>query len=404
MLLKIAWRNIWRNKARSLVVMGSIIVGIWALIFAVGFMNGFMVGYMADIINHDVSNVQIHNPEFKTDYDIKYSIPDGHEKAREVAEWAGVKSTTTRVLVNGMIASPKKADGVQIRGVNPGNEARVTRLDSLIVEGAYFEGVRRNPIVIGNKLAEHLNVSVKSKVVLTFNDKSGNITSAAFRVAGIVKSSSLNISERYAFVEQDDLTRLLGLKNEVHEIAVLADPQFDDRQIVSKYEETFTGDVAENWKEIMPELALLQDMYGNMLYVLTVIIMLALVFGIVNTMLMAVLERIRELGMLIAVGMTKMRVFLMVMLETIYLGILGAPIGLFIGWMTIGYFADKGLDLTNYSEGLESWGYNSILYPYVESNSYGIIVFAVAITAFLGAIYPAWKAVKLKPVEALHTV
>jgi len=404
MLLKIAWRNIWRNRGRSLVVLGSIVVGIWALIAAVGFMNAFMVGYQADIINHDISNLQIHNPEFKKDQEVKYVIPEGHKKANEIRQWANVDAVTTRIIVNGMIASPKKAAGVQIRGVDLVNEAKVTRIDSLIDDGAYFEGVRRNPVLIGKKLAETLKVGVKSKVVLTFTDANNNLTSAAFRVAGIIKSSSLNLSERYAFVRQQDLNKILGLNGAVHEIAILTAPQTNDDIVASKYNKMFPDDLAETWKEIAPELSLLQEMYSSMLYVLIIIVMIALAFGIVNTMLMAVLERIRELGMLMAVGMTKIRVFTMVMLETIFIGVLGSPLGLLFGWLTINYYSNVGLDLTEYSEGLESFGYDSILYPYVGMEAYYSIVIAVVITAFVGAIYPAWKAVKLKPVEALHTI
>ena len=132
--------------------------------------------------------------------------------------------------------------------------------------------------------------------------------------------------------------------------------------------------------------------------------MVALVFGIVNTMLMAVLERFRELGMLMAVGMNKIRVFTMVLIETLYLGIVGAPLGLLVGWLTIYYYKGVGVDLSNYSEGLESFGYSSILYPYVQGDAYFQIAIAVMVTALVGAIYPAWKAVKLKPVEALHSI
>lgn len=404
MLFKIAWRNIWRNRYRSLVVLGSIVVGIWALISALGFMNGFIVNYMADIINHDVSNVQIHHPDFKTDLELKYHIENGLEKAREIGEWDGVEAVTTRILVNGMISSPRKASGVQIRGVDLVNEASVTRLDSLIGEGTYFEGISRNPILIGRKLAEELGVKVRSKVVLTFTDSHQNLTSAAFRVAGIVHSASLNLSQGYAFVMQEDLDRLLDMGGEVHEIAVLTESQFDESQLVARYREIFPDDLAETWKEIAPELAIMQDMYENMLYVLITIIMIALAFGIVNTMLMAVLERIRELGMLMAVGMTKMRVFTMVLLETIFLGILGAPIGLLLGRLTIGYYTIHGVDLSEYSQGLESFGYDSILFPFVDTASYFQVTIAVIITAFIGAIYPAWKAVKLRPVEALHSI
>lgn len=404
MIFKIAWKNVWRSRGRSLVVMGSIVLGIWALLFGSGFMNGFMESHMADVINHDVSNFQVHHPEFKKDYDIEYYVSDGEKKAVEMREWPGVKATTTRAIVTGMISSSRKASGVQIRGIDVAAEAKVTRLDSLIYEGAYFEGISRNPIVIGKKLAEELKVKIRSKVVLTFNDGNGDLTAAAYRVAGIVKSSSLNINEQYVFVRKEDLFRNLANSNQIHEIAVITDSQVDEEPLVDQYNATYTEDKAESWRDISPELSFMQEMYSQMLYVLLVIIMLALVFGIVNTMLMAVLERMRELGMLMAIGMNKVRVFFMVMVETIYLAIVGAPIGLVAGWLTISYYRNVGVDLTNYSEGLEAFGYASILYPYVTQSTYVVITISVIITAIIGAIYPAWKAVKLNPVEALHKV
>jgi len=384
--------------------MGSIVVGIWALLFGSGFMNGFMVGYMANIIENDVSNIQVHHPEFKKDFEIRYFIPDGKEKAIQIRNWEGVKGATTRILVNGMIASPKKASGVQIRGIDVINEAIVTKLDSIISEGTYFEGIKKNPIIIGKKLAENLKVKLRSKVVLTFNDYDGDITAAAFRIVGIVKSSSLNINGLYAFVKQEDLKRILGIGNEIHEIAVVTEPFIEESSIIEQYNSTYKNDLAQSWREIAPQLALMQEMYGSMLYVLLVIIMLALVFGIINTMLMAVLERMKELGMLMAVGMNKIRVFIMVLLETLYLGIIGAPIGLLAGWLTISSYRNTGVDLSHYSEGLEAFGYSSILYPYVEGSAYIIVTIGVIITALIGAIYPAWKAVKLNPVEALHKI
>lgn len=404
MLIKIAWRNIWRNRGRSLVVIGSFVVGIWALILSNGFMNGFMVSYSAGIINNDISNIQIHNPEFKQDLDIKFTLNNGTEKATAMRSWEGVFGTTTRSITTGMIASTKKAAGVQIRGIDIENEANVTRLDSMIFEGAYFEGIKRNPIIIGTKLAENLNVKLRSKVVLTFNDANGDITSGAFRVVGIVKSASLNISQLYAYVKQDDLNKLLGIGQEIHEIAIITDPKIEENTIVSKYQSIHDEDLIETWREISPELAFMEEMYGSMLFVLMGIILTALVFGIVNTMLMSVLERTRELGVLMAVGMNRARIYIMIMLETIFLGITGAPIGLLMGWLTITVYQKNGLDLSKYSEGLESFGYSSMLYPFVSAESYWIVTIGVIITAVVGALYPAWKATKLKPVEAIHTI
>lgn len=404
MIIKVAWRNVWRNKGRSLVVIGSIVVGTWALLVANGFMNGFMVGYVNDVIEYDVSNVQIHHPEFNIDFEIKYSIPDGLKKADAISKWEGIDAVTTRSIVNGMIASPKKASGVQIRGINVVNEAYVTHLDAIVAVGTYFEGIKRNPILLGEKLAKNLGVKERSKVVLTFNDINGNITSAAFRIVGIVKSSSININEMYVFVRKTDLNKLLGIEDQIHEIAIVTTPRVDESRIVEKYNATYDNDLVETWKEIAPELSFMQEMYGSTLYVLMGIILTALIFGIVNTMLMAVLERIKELGMLMAVGMNKVKVFTMILLETLYLGIVAAPVGLLVGYLTISYFSEVGLNLSNYSEGLEAFGYASILYPYIDTSSYFIVTIGVGITALIAAIYPAWKAIKLRPVEALHKI
>ncbi len=404
MILRLSWKNIWRSKLRSLVVIGSIIMGIWAMIFGNAFMNGFIVSYMANTINHDISHIQVHHPEFKKDQELRYSVSEGNLKAEEIRSWEGVKGATTRTLVTGMISSPRKASGVQIRGIDPENEAQVTRLDSLIGEGAYFEGIRRNPVVIGSKLAENLQVSVKSKVVLTFNDVNGTLTQISGRIAGIIKTSSQSLGEGYVFMRQEDLTRQLGISGEIHEVAILLESQVVPEEIVSRYNAEFDGGLVETWQEIAPQLAYLQDIYGSMLYVLMGIILTALVFGIINTMLMAVLERMKELGMLMAVGMTKIRVFLMIMIETIYLGIVGAPLGLLLGWATVSYLNKEGVDLTAYSEGLEAFGYDSVLYPYVANEVYIIVTIGVFVTAFVGAIYPALKAIRLKPVEALHKI
>ena len=171
-----------------------------------------------------------------------------------------------------------------------------------------------------------------------------------------------------------------------------------------KIQSNFKNDKVESWEEISPALVFMEQMMASMLKILIVIIMSALAFGIVNTMLMAVLERIRELGMLMALGMERSKVFLMIMFETIYLSTVGGPVGLMVGFATVSYLGKTGIDLTDYSEGLEAIGYNSILYPTLQPMDYFQIVIGVVLTAFLASIYPAWKAIKLKPIDALHTV
>jgi putative ABC transport system permease protein len=404
MLAIIAWRNVWRSKGRSFVVIGAMVVGIWALSFGGGFMQSFMVSYIQSAIKHETSNIQLHHPDFSKDNEIKYVVDQPQKITDFLRSLDGVKAFTTRTLVNGMISSSRAATGVKISGVNPENEASVTELDSLVADGEYFEGIKSNPVLIGDRLAEKLKVKVKSKVVLTFQDKEGNITAGRFRVAGILHATSLAVNEGTAYVLQSDINRMLLLGDNVHEIAITTKPEVDDQEVAEKISNAFPGQKVETWREISPALVFIEQWLASSLLILICIIMAALAFGIVNTMLMAVLERVRELGMLMALGMKRQKVYVMIMIETIYLSIVGGPIGLAIGYLTVSYFGRYGLDLSDYSEGLEAIGYESILYPQLGIGDYTQIVAGVLVTAILAALYPAWKAIRLNPVEALHTV
>lgn len=385
-------------------MIGAMVIGIWALTFAGGFMQSFLTSYIQSAIKHETSNGQVHHPEFTQDFDIQYYIKDYQSILTFLKQTDAVESVTTRSLVNGMISSSRQATGVKIIGVNPVEEAQVTALNTLISEGTYFEGISTNPVLIGDKLAEKLKVSVRSKVVLTFQDIEGNITAGSFRVAGILNASSVAISESSAYVLKSDLNRLLNIGDNVHEIAYTTVTGTDDEALAKRIQTNFPNDKVESWKEISPALVFMEQMMASTLKILIIIIMSALAFGIVNTMLMAVLERIRELGMLMALGMKRTKVFLMIMFETIYLSTVGGPVGLLIGYATVSYLGKVGIDLTNYSEGLEAIGYNSILYPMLQPMDYLQIMIGVILTAFLASIYPAWKAIKLKPIDALHTI
>ncbi len=404
MLITIAWRNVWRNKGRSFVVIGSIVVGIWALISMLGFMNGFTISYVNSAIRHEISHIQIHHPAFRQDYDIRYVIPDGSRVAIKLDSLEGISAVSPRSIVQGMVSSPRKASGVRILGVSPDLERRVTGHDSLLAAGEYFAGQVRNPVVMGKELATDLKVEVGDKVVLTFQDSASNLVAGAFRVAGLLETTSPAINKSSAYVRIEDLNRILGTDNDIHEIAILADQPDRVPEIVAELRAILPDLEVESWRTIAPELELFLSMTDSMLWVLIGIIMIALVFGIINTMLMAVLERFRELGMLMAIGMNKARIFLMIVIETIFLSLVGGPIGVLAGLLTMHWLSMQGIDLSAYSDGLKEFGYSSILYPFVENKTYVIAAVGVVITALIGAIYPAYKAIRLNPTEALHTV
>jgi len=405
MLFTVAWRNIWRSKTRTLVVIGSTIVGIWALVFLLGFFEGQVQNYMGSVIQNETSHLQYHHPNFKDDFESALVIPGAATITETLAQDNEVEAFTSRVILNGMLASSAAAQGVMAIGVDADAEQAVTNLNDKIIEGQPLTGDKKNQLLISQRMAEKLKVKLRSKVVLTFQTAEQEISSAAFRVAGIYKSNKRLNDELYIFANISDLRRLAVLPDDAaHEIAVVLD---DFEQVESKtisLSENSGEVLVENYRQLSPDLELMNSQIKINMTVMIVIFMLALIFGIINTMLMAVLERMRELGMLMAIGMNKVKIFLMVCLETLMISVIGAPVGIFLGFLTIEFLNRKGISLARWSSALEEFGMSDLVRPALALDNYLMVALAVVITGLLASIYPSLKAIRLRPVEALRKV
>jgi ABC-type lipoprotein release transport system permease subunit len=399
---KIAWKNIWRSPFRSLVVILSIVLGIWAATFLVAFSFGLNDQRTREAIESTISHIQIHNTEFSKDQDVRFWI-DNPDQYRDILDTSKtVRGYSERIILGGMISSPTTANAARIMGVDPEREASVTNISTKIEDGAWFEGISKNPVVIGAKLAEKLKVKVRSKVVLTFQDEEGDLITGAFRVAGIFKTSSSKYDELNLFIRNSDVDAMMQIDDKFHEIAILLNDN-DYLDTVETQLEIDEANIVETWKEISPELGYADEIMAQMLFLFIGIIMLALAFGIVNNMLMAVLERKRELGMLQAVGMNKGKVFKMIVLETLYIGLAGGPLGILVGYITVTYFGAKGIDLSIFGEGLRELGISTFVYTHMPGHFYVIISSMVVVMTLLSSIYPARKALGLNPVEAIRS-
>ena len=405
MIFKISWRNIWRNPMRSFVVMGAIIVGVWSIVFLSSMMYGMIDGYVDNAINNEVSHIQIHHKGFPKDKESKFYIEEGEALLAKCEAIEGVKAVSIRSLTNAMIASSKSTRGIRVSGVIPNREKEVTGVASKIIEGEYLSDKGRSPVLVSKKTAEKLKLKMRSKIVLTFQDLKGNITAGAFRVTGIFETGNNMYDESIVFVRQQDLNGLLGENDIGHEVAIILDDIKNIEETKTQIITAFPNLFIQSYKEIAPELELFQSQIkmGSTIYM--VIFMLALIFGIINTMLMTVLERFRELGVLMAVGMDKGRVFFMIVSETLMLALIAAPVGLLIAYFTVQHFSKTGVNLFFYSEdAMKQFGMSTFIYPSVDTSLYAQLAVAVGITALLASLYPAYKAISLKPVEALHKI
>lgn len=408
----LAWRNTWRNPTRSWVVIIAIAMGIWAAMFMTGFATGMSRSYIENAIQGLLSHIQIHQPEYLQDRSVKSRIPDLAVLQERLEYEENIANYSIRTLATGMIASGNATRGVTIRGVEPEMEKQVSNIATKLQEGDYFESDRKNQLLISRKMAEKLKAKLRSKLVLTFQDMEGTITAGAFRVVGIFESGNAPFDEGNVFVKRQDLNRLLTEATAdpipsgelAHEVAIMLRYPETLETTESIFEKAFPKLQTDTYREAAPDLQLYESQIENVSMIYLTIIMLALVFGIINTMLMAVLERVKELGMLMAIGMNKLKVFLMIVVETLLLGLIGAPLGVLLGSLTISYLGKNGLDLSSFSQSLQMYGLSEQVYFDLEPSVYVQIPVAIFITALMAAIYPAFKAIRLRPVEAIRKI
>ena len=401
MLVKIAGRNIWRSRKRSLIIITAVSIGLWAGIFMMAFYNGMIEQRISSAIADELSHIQLHHPEFRKEYEIKYLLPQGKKILKTIAKDSQIKAVAGRIIIKGMIASASGSSGITINGVMPKEEQALTNLNEKIIKGNYFDPKNTNQIILSEKLRKKLKLNLNKKTILTFQDKQGNLASGAFRITAIYKTINGPYDDSNVFVKITDIDSLAGIPNELNEIAVLLQSNQLLDEVQSKLNQKFPKTEIKNWMEISPELGLTISVGDQMVYIFMGIILLALAFGIINTMMMAVLERTREIGMLLALGMNKFKIFMMIVLETLFLILVGCPVGILLALATIAITQQTGIDFSQFSEAYSSFGYSSIIYPSLTARQFGIIMLLVFSTALFSALFPARKALQLNPAESL---
>lgn len=402
MIFSLAWRNIWRNRSRSVVIIISVIIGLLAGIGVLSLYKGMMKSRVRKVIDSEMSHLQIHHPEFKKDYSPGYIIPDVNI-LNKLTSIPGVKLVAPRSIVQGMLVTPTGSTGVQINGIVPALEYKVSGLQKKIIAGEGFHAGKTNEIMIGRKLSDKMKLKKGSKLVLTFTDTTGNIVSAAFRVTGIYQSGNTALDEFNVYVTLPTLNQLLLIGNAYHEIAIILDRDDILPQMLNSIKAALPNLQVESWQDLSPETQLMVETVDTYSYIIMLIILVALAFGILNTMLMSVLERTREIGMMMALGTSRKRIFILVWLETILLTLSGIPIGLLIAYFITSYYQQHGLDLSGMGrEMMASFGFDTMIYPEFPWEKLLVIMFMVIGTAVLSCIIPAIKALRMQPVEALR--
>ncbi len=403
MLIALSWKNIWRNKKRSSIVIIALTFGLWGGLLSGAIMMGMGESVVNTAINRDLSHIQMHKPNYQSEKDVREFIANGPEIVIELKKIKNIKSVSGRTLIEGMAASPASTFGVKIIGVNPMDAETTTSISNQLIQGSYKELSKKNRIIIGEKLAKRLNLKLRSKVILSFEGIKESIVYNSCRVVGIFKTESTQFDEMNVFVNQKDLFRILDTEPIIHEIAIRLNSKKNIPEILNILKAKYKNLSIQSWEEIAPEIAFLSTSMENFTYLFVAIILFALIFGITNTMLMSIIDRIHEFGVLIAVGMKRIKIFTMVILETIFLSVTGGLMGMIIAFLTINYLSKVGIDLSIISASMESFGVGTMLYPMLPFSMYVALSIMIVLAANIAAIYPALKAIHIQPAEAIRT-
>lgn len=405
MIWSIAWRNVWRNKVRSIVMIVAISLGLLAGIFTMAFMQGAVDARIESATKSELSHIQIHAPHFLDNNETELFISDAFSLTDKIESLDSVVAASPRLIAEPFVMAAHGIGGGKLLGIDIEKEKNVTDISEYLIDGTYLKKTSRMPpILIGEKMSKKLKLKVGSKVNVQMVDLSGDLSAKGYRVSGIYKTSNTTFDESHLFVRYQDLQTQIGVKNgAAHEIAIVVDRGDEASLVKPSIQKIADKNDVKTWKELSPEMSLLTDSMDQYMYFFILIILLGLCFGIINTMLMAVLERTKEIGMLMAVGMNKRRIFAMIILESIILTLTGGFFGILMASGITKYFETTPIDVSMFSDGLEKYGYATQIYTSLQTDTLVTITFLVLLTGLLSAIYPARKALKLNPAEATRT-
>ena len=403
-LFRLAWRNLWRNHRRTLIMLLAITLGTWAMIFMTALMRGMVAQMVADGISALPGHVQVHHPEYRDDPSIAKLLPLSDTELSGRFADAGFAQWATRVRVPAVITSEYDSRGLTLLGVDPARERDLTFVDYDTVEGRFLEANDDAGIVIGRKLAKTLNTELGKRVVIMSQDPDNDIADRGFRVVGLFEANVQSFEENFLFAGKATVQKMLRIGDQVSELVVLGDDYRDVDSEFEKVSQLVDGNVeVKRWFELDLYLGTMLGVMDGFVLVWIVVVFLALSFGLVNTLVMAVFERVREIGLMLALGMKPINILGQIVVESLLLLAIGLAMGSALAWATVQPIKD-GIDVSIVGEGMDMWGMSSVLYPELLLSDVVLANVVVLVLGFLASLSPAWRASRYEPIEAITKV
>ena len=403
-LTQLAWRYLWRNHRRTLIMVSAVSIGVWSMIFMTALSRGMVDQMIEDGVSALPGHVQVHHPQFLDDPSVVNRIPISDSELSGIFGAADFKAWASRVRVPAVIASEYESRGVTLLGIDPVAEQAFDYIAYDEVEGRFLEDVNDNGIVIGRKLADKLETRVGKRVVLMSQDPDNEIADRGFRVVGLFEADVPAFEEGNVFVGKRTAQKMLRIGDTTTEIVFLGDHYRDVEPTYDKVVASINGSLdVSRWNEVATYLGSMLTVMDGFVFIFMVVIFLALSFGLVNTLVMAVFERVREIGLMLALGMKPSNILGQIIIESMLLLLVGLVTGNLLALVTI-LPLRGGIDISVVAEGMEMMGAASVLYPRLYAADMILANVIVLSLGFLASLSPAWRASRYEPVEAITKV
>ena len=396
-LLQLSWRNIWRHRRRNALLLAAILVAVATILLANSLMRGWQTQMLDTVVANLTGHVKVMAPGYRADPSIQraFRLPPNYNPALDaLAGW------TARVRVPGVILSERDTRGIQLVGVVPAEELEISFLAAVAIEGEFLASPSDRRVLIGRALAERLDTGVGRRIVLMTQGSDGRNREAGFRVAGVYRAATEALEKSFVFTGREALQDMLD-SEAVTELSVRLTDNGARTRAREVLQGQFDNEEAATWDELEPMAASMFRFADSAMLIWFSIMMTALAFGLVNTLVTAVMERVRELGMLRAIGMPASVVLLQVVIESLLIVVLGVLLGIACGAALVHYFSG-GIDLSQWAEGIESYYMGTMLVP--ELRLYDVVRVLVLSLLFglIASAFPAWRAVRVEPLEAMR--
>ncbi len=388
-------------------VITSVSLGIFAMILSMAFINGMNEQMVENTISTSLGHVAIHGFGYQKNMKLQNSFSPGRDISDALEGDRDVLGYAPRVKVKGMIRSSESSRGVIVVGIDPGRERKISRIDEYTSrdEGSGFlDDPSADEVLISRVLAKKLDLVVGDKLVLMIQDRENQIVGVGMTVRGVFQTPIETFDKFVVFAGLHKLQEITGLGDRLSEYTILV----KDRNAVDRIRDDLIGRIGRkglevlSWKDMAPNLVSAIKLFDSMMYIFFGIIFLTVVFSIANTLIMAIMERFHELGVMKSIGTRPSWIFLLIMLEALQLGFVGLMLGVAAGWVTAGILNITGIDLSFYKESMRVWGTGSLIYPTIKSMDILVASLIVLMTTVLAALYPATRAARIKPLEALN--